>query len=191
MTESPATSGPTDHALLARARLGDGDAFDHLVRRYLRRVMAVAWEYTGTREDAEDVTQEAFRRVLENLDAFDLERPFRPWLFTIVRNTALNARARSSRLELVAVPEEIEAGAPDPLEDAAAAQLRGWLDRSLGRLSDMQRRCFRLRVLEDLSGAEVAEALGIGEETVRTHVFRARKILRSLMEKEGSRGWTA
>ena len=153
--------------------------------------MAVAWEYLGSREDAEDVVQESFRRVLKTLDRFDADRPFRPWFFTIVRNTALNMRERTKRWKLVAVPDTLSAGGGTPLDDAAAAQLRQRLEEALETLSEMQQSCFRLRVLEELTSAEVGEALGIKEETVRTHVFRARKALTALMTHESKEGWTA
>lgn len=189
---SPGTPAePSDGELVRRTRRGDSSAFDRLVRRYLKRTMAIAWEYTESREDAEDAVQEAFRRVLQALDRFDADRPFRPWLFTIVRNTALNVQERRSRWRPVAIPDTLPARSESPLDEAAAAETRGRLERALETLSDMQRRCFRLCALEELTSAEAAEALGIKEETVRTHVFRARKTLTTLMGPERKEGWTA
>ena len=153
--------------------------------------MAVAWEYLGSREDAEDVVQESFRRVLNNLERYDPKRPFRPWFFTIVRNASLNLAERGSRWKLTAVPESLPSGARTPLDDVQASQLRARLNGALGSLSDMQRRCFRLCALEGFTSAEAGEALGIKEETVRTHVFRARKTLVVLMRTEDKEGWTA
>ncbi len=182
---------PTDGDLVRRVRSGDARAFDRLVRRYLKRGMAVAWEYTGNRQDAEDVIQEAFRRVLKSLDRYDVDRPFRPWFFTIVRNAALNHGEQSSRLKLVAVPDDLESRSNTPVEDAAAAQLRDRLNQALDTLSEMQRRSFRLCALEGFTSAEAGEVLGVKEETVRTHVFRARRALAGLMKHENREGWTA
>jgi RNA polymerase sigma-70 factor (ECF subfamily) len=181
----------SDGELIARTRRGDPSAFDVLVRRYLKRAMAVAWEYVGSREDAEDVVQESFRRVLKNLDRFDLDRSFRPWFFTIVRNASLNLAERGSRWKLTAVPDSLPSGSRTPLDDVEASQLRAKLNLALGSLSEMQRRCFRLCALEGFTSAEAGEALGIKEETVRTHVFRARKALIVLMKTEDKEGWTA
>jgi DNA-directed RNA polymerase specialized sigma24 family protein len=102
VTGNEATSGSTPEsvpdAALVRATLGGEEAaFAGLVRRYLRKAMAAALEYAGTRENAEDIVQDTFRRLLENLDRYDPERPFEPWFFTILRNTARNA-ARHRRI---------------------------------------------------------------------------------------------
>ena len=75
----------------------DEQDFAHLVHRYLRKAMVVAMEYCDSLDDAEDVVQETFRRVAEGLSGFDRARPFDPWFFTILTNTARNA-AKSRRV---------------------------------------------------------------------------------------------
>ncbi len=70
-------SGFTDQELVGRARGGDERAFRHLVERNVRPALAVAWEFTETLEDAEDIVQEAFRRTVKALDRFDTSRSFR------------------------------------------------------------------------------------------------------------------
>ncbi|MGH7444187.1 MAG: RNA polymerase sigma factor, partial [Longimicrobiales bacterium] len=75
-------------ALAGRARDGDQRAFGALVRRLVRPALAAAWEFVPTREDAEDVVQEAFARTWRQLGRYDATRPFAPWFFTILRNVA-------------------------------------------------------------------------------------------------------
>jgi RNA polymerase sigma-70 factor (ECF subfamily) len=143
----------------------------------MRKAMAVALEYTATREDAEDLVQDTFRRVLDGLGRFDPARPFEPWFFTILRNTARNA-ARSRRIrEHETLPVDHESGQPGPLEDTARRELRARLSQAIGRLPAMQQTCFRLCLVEGLSNAEAASATGLAESTVRVHVFRARQAL--------------
>jgi RNA polymerase sigma-70 factor (ECF subfamily) len=163
---------------LVRATLrGDERAFAHLVGRYMRKAMAVALEYTAAREDAEDLVQDTFRRVIDGLGRFDPARPFEPWFFTILRNTARNA-ARSRRIrEHETLPPDHESGRPGPLEDTARRELRARLREAIGRLPAMQQTCFRLCLVEGLSNAEAATATGLAESTVRVHVFRARQAL--------------
>ncbi|MCI0434811.1 MAG: sigma-70 family RNA polymerase sigma factor [Gemmatimonadetes bacterium] len=165
---------------MARTRAGDEDAFAHLIQRYLRSAMAVAWEFTDTIEEAEDIVQDAFRRVIDGLDRFDTTRPFRPWLFTILRNTARNAAgARSLRLHRALDDAEPDL-APSPLEQIERAELQARVDAELEMLPEMQRACFRLCILEGMSSVEVAEALGLSDATVRTHVYRARQVMRRI-----------
>src|SRR5215207_670268 len=115
--------------------------------------MAVAMEYTGSRADAEDVVQDSWRRVLAGLVAFDLARPFEPWFFTILRNTARTA-ARSRRLrthdEIGATQPSIASG---PDEEAQQSELRARIRTAVQQLPPMQRACFRLCAVEGMSSA--------------------------------------
>jgi RNA polymerase sigma-70 factor (ECF subfamily) len=177
--------------LICAAMARDDAAYRELVSRYIRPALAVAWEFTDTLEDAEDLVQEAFRRVVEALPRFDAGRPFAPWFFTILRNVARNTvSARGRRLHAAlddSVPDE--AVRPDEAVDYLELEARVGLE--LDSLPDMQRACFRLCVLEGFSSQEVAEALGVNDRTVRTHVHRARrsmqKALRPFVEEEQER----
>ena len=175
----PAT--PTDGALVAATLGGDEQAFAHLVRRYLRKAMAVALEHVPTREDAEDVVQDTFRRVLASLDRFEPERSFEPWFFTILRNTARNAaRHRQVRAhEPLAI--EHESPQPGPYEQTRRRELKTRLVQAIETLPTMQRTCFRLCLVEGLTSAEAASAVGLAESTVRVHVFKARQTLQELL----------
>ena len=176
------SSGIPDQELIRRARTGDEHAFRLLVDRYVRPAMAVAWEFSDTLEDAEDIVQEAFRKVAAALGRYDTNRPFRPWFFTILRNVARNsASARAYRVHS-ALEDTVPDEQPTPDDVVERVELQARLDMELESLSEMQRVCFRLCVLEGLGSAEVADALGLSDATVRTHVFRARNALRSAME---------
>jgi RNA polymerase sigma-70 factor (ECF subfamily) len=156
----------------------DEQAFAHLVHRYLRKAMAVAMEYCDSLDDAEDVVQEAFRRVADGLPGFDQTRPFDPWFFTILRNTARNwARSRTIRA-YEALPAEHASGRPGPAEEADRAELKRQLESAISRLPAMQQTCFRLCLVEGFSSQEAADATGLAESTVRVHVMRARQALR-------------
>lgn len=171
----------TDSELVRRTRDGDREAFGTLVARYLRPALAVAWEYTLARDDAEDLVQDGFHRALRALDRFDPRRPFRPWLFTIIRNVARNAAERNARWSAAAIPDELPSNDPDPLDEAHRATLRDRIGTGLEMLPPMQRACFRLCDIEGFDGHEVAEMLGLNSATVRTHRHRARQALREAL----------
>jgi len=172
----------TDQELVGRARRGDQRAFRHLVERTVRPALAVAWEFTETLEDAEDMVQEAFKRVVGALDRFDTGRPFKPWFFTILRNVARSRSRASSRTLLQELTEPMPDLEPSPLEQVEGLELQARVDMEMENLSEMQRVCFRLCVLEGLTSGEVAEALGLSDATVRTHVYRARQVMRTAIE---------
>jgi RNA polymerase sigma-70 factor (ECF subfamily) len=171
-----------DEALVRATLWGDADAFARLVRRYLRKAMAVALEYVGNREDAEDVVQDTFRRALEQLDRFDASRSFGPWFFTILRNTARNALKSRRVRQHEALGVEHPSGAADPLEELHRLELRRDIDDAIDRLPAMQKTCFRLCAVEGLTSVEAAHAVGLAESTVRVHVFKARRTLQRLLD---------
>jgi RNA polymerase sigma-70 factor (ECF subfamily) len=170
------TADVTDRELIIRAKEGNSAAFGSLVERYLRPALAIAWEYAPSRDDAEDLVQDAFHRSLRKLKRFDERRQFGPWLFTIIRNLGRNAVSRNSRWAAVPVPDELQSGS-DPHSDVESKEVIERVERDLETLPPMQRSCFRLCRVEGFDSAEVAEMLGIGKATVRTHVQRAREAL--------------
>jgi RNA polymerase sigma-70 factor (ECF subfamily) len=167
--------------LVCRAQAGDEGAYRELVGRYLRPALAVAWEFTETIEDAEDVVQEAFRRAIDALDRFDAGRPFAPWFFTILRNVARNVGGRRALQLQAAMEETVPDERPTPEELTEHLELQARVDLELETLPEMQRVCFRLCVLEGFTSTEVAEALNLNQATVRTHVYRARQTIRTAL----------
>jgi RNA polymerase sigma-70 factor (ECF subfamily) len=183
---------PRDDAVqLALTARHDERAFAVLVRRHIRAAVLLAAQLLGDRDDAEDVVQDAFTIVHDRAGTFDAERPFPPWLFGIVRRLAQNVLARTARrarlMRLWGQGREREEGHSaenallakvDVAADAVAAR------HALRGLSSMQRACFELVALRDLSTEEVAAMHGIAESTVRQHVFRARKALRNALTRD-------
>ena len=127
---------------------------------------------------------------MQTIRRFDAERPFAPWFFTILRNVARSRATQRARRLSAALDESEPDQAPTPEEVVGFLELQARLDLELESLSAMQRTCFRLCVLEGLSSREVATALGVTDQTVRTHVFRARQSLRNavLPDAEELRG---
>ena len=168
--------------LAARAQGGDEVAFGALVRRLMRPALAAAWEFVQTREDAEDIAQEAFARAWQNLGRYDPAQPFAPWFFTILRNAARNASRWDRRWQLVSMTEDMhdewEAGSVEP-DVVARPELADRMGTLMEELSPMQRACFRLSELEGFSRAEVSAMFGVSEATIRVHIHRARKALQA------------
>jgi RNA polymerase sigma-70 factor (ECF subfamily) len=168
-----------DSFLLGRARHGDLSAFEEVVRRHRGRVYGVALRIVRCHETAEDVAQEAFVRAWRGLERFELGRPFAPWVCRIAANLALN-HVRSPRMREQALPEGYdEQRAPDagPLETVLDAEAKRVLDDAVGALPVEQRAVLVLRVFEELSYDEIAQALQLSPGTVMSRLFRARERL--------------
>jgi RNA polymerase sigma-70 factor (ECF subfamily) len=171
--------GPEDSFLIARARQGDVRAFEEIVRLYQRRVYGVALRIVRAHDVADDVAQEAFVRAWRSLDRFELGRPFGPWVCRIAANLAVN-HVRSPRAREQGLPEghaETPSADPGPLGTVLAAEAQRVLDEAMAGLGPEQRAVFVLRVVEEMSYEEIAEALGISPGTVMSRLFRARERL--------------
>ena len=171
-----------DDQLLAASADGDGAAFGELVRRYIRQATLLAAQLVGDADEAEDVVQDAFTIVYRDAARFDRSRPFGPWCFAIVRRLAANRRARAARrARLLRLWGRAPESAPSHEEPALSRVDAATAMEAMTHLPPMQRACFELVVIRDLSIEEVAAMHGIAEATVRQHVFRARAALKERM----------
>jgi RNA polymerase sigma-70 factor (ECF subfamily) len=183
MTATDAPLIPTDAHLIERARRGEGDAFDALMRRHMRAAYAVALAQTGDRDDAEDVCQDAFVTALKRLDEVRRPEAFVGWLLQIVRNRAHNLRRHQrvrSALPLDAA-EEAPARARGPARDAEDAELRGRLLEALEHLTPTQREVVLLYDVQGWTHREIASAVGTTEGAARVHLHHGRRALRALL----------
>lgn len=178
-----------EHELIAQAVAGEGVAFEVLMRRHNQLLFRTAYSILQSETDAEDAVQEAYLRAWRALGSFRSESRFSTWLVRIVTNEALG-RVRRTRTQVI--PLEAAMTSPDsaaqaaltsdsehdPEQSAVRAQARTFVENRIDLLPDVYRTVFMLRAVEDMSVAEVAEALDIPEATVRSRYFRARGLLR-------------
>ena len=163
-----------DRRLVALVREGYETAFEEIVRRYGKPLTRYAAAIVGSR--GEDVTQDAFSKALLALRRDDAEIELRPWLFRIVRNTALNElRDRPPSPEVLA---EAIAGGNSPAEELERREELADLMRRLRSLPEPQRAAIVMRELEGLSHEEIAAALGLSGGGARQAIYRARQALR-------------
>jgi RNA polymerase sigma-70 factor (ECF subfamily) len=163
---------------------GDTEAFDALARAYRGRLLGLCFRYTGNREDADDVAQDALLRAYRGLAGFRGDASFRTWLYRIAVNACLNWTA--ARRWRAAPAEELEAipdPSPTPAERLARREEEGWVRRAVAGLPERQRITLLLRVYEDLSHKEIAEVMGCSVGTVKANFFFALKNLRKRLEK--------
>jgi RNA polymerase sigma factor (sigma-70 family) len=170
----PALRAQPDRRLVDLVRDGYDAAFEEIVRRYRRPLDRFAAAIVGGR--SEDVTQDAFSKALLALRGSEAEIELRPWLYRIVRNTALND------LRDAAPPaEELHEGLAGAHSVAAAVEEREELAELMERvraLPEPQRAALVMRELEGLSHEEIAAALGVSGGAARQAIFRARSALR-------------
>jgi RNA polymerase sigma-70 factor (ECF subfamily) len=199
MSSLPLSSVPSiDDAELAR-RIADHDeaAFEVVMRRNNGALYRVARAILKNDADAEDVLQEAYLSAYRHMADFRADAKLSTWLTRIVVNQALARRRREHRSQVVVPfsqldaddrvarePVDLDDSANSPEHSTARAEIRCLLERKIEDLPVAFRTVFMLREVDELSGAETAECLSITEATVRSRLFRARRLLRESLSRE-------
>jgi RNA polymerase sigma-70 factor (ECF subfamily) len=179
--------GMAEEGLLRRAQGGDREAFRAIMQRCNQRLFRVARAVMHNDDEAEDVLQEAYLKAFAGIGQFRGEAGLATWLTAITLNEArARLRRRRPTLEL-AVMDEIgirvipfhgQAETPDPEAEAVRSEIRQFLERAIDTLPEDFRIVFMLRDVEGCSVEETATQLELNSQTVRTRLFRARKLLR-------------
>ena len=196
MNSSTPQSAHTDEELVMRACRGESIAFSQLVSKYYERSVRVAYGMLRSREDAEDVVQEAFAEPTEKLSSFEGQASFYTWFYRIVVNLCIDETRKRKRSKLVDLGDDVQA-APlstsdalylnldqsDPTQSVERAQLRNVLMKAVAALPEIHRSVVVLREVEGLSYEEIADALKIKKGTVMSRLFHARKALQQSLTK--------
>jgi RNA polymerase sigma-70 factor (ECF subfamily) len=152
----------------------------------LRPLFAAAYRMTGNAHDAEDLVQETFLRAHRALDGFEAGSNARAWLLTILRRVRTDAfRRRQRRPRTVELVPDSTDVAVAPAQDALASGYEE-LERALAALPENFRTAVVLRDLQELSYAEIAEAVGVPVGTVMSRIHRGRALLREALEPRRS-----
>ncbi|HEX4934704.1 MAG TPA: sigma-70 family RNA polymerase sigma factor, partial [Gemmatimonadaceae bacterium] len=185
-----------DADLVSLAQEGRESAYRELVRRYERPVFSLIFRMVRDREVAEDLSQDAFIKVLNHIDKYRPEFKLSSWLFKIANNVAID-HLRKRQLETVSIDgsphaltaAEVEATSFDvvaqqesALEEMEARELGSAIERAIQKLRPEYRACIMLRHVEGRSYEEIAATLDLPLGTVKTYIHRARHQLRDALE---------
>jgi RNA polymerase sigma-70 factor (ECF subfamily) len=186
-------------ALAQRAMAREAPACRLIVKTYNQRLYRLARSIVRNNGEAEDVLQEAYLRAFSHLATFRGESTLSTWLSRIVINEALGRLRKRRRMPVTEIPEDrlkdYDGGASiipfplvsseaDPERTMAQRQILNLVERATDDLPEIYRTVFVARVIEGLSMEETAELLDIKPETVKTRLFRARRLVRQAIEKE-------
>ncbi len=173
---------------IKQAAAGDTGAFEYLVLQYQPQVYRLAFRMTNHPEDAADLTQEVFLKAWNNLDKFEFKSAFSTWLYRLASNLCIDFLRNNRRRQNLPLTFEDEEGeeqrievldpAPLPEERVIAAEGQARLSAAMEELEPEHRQILTLRVVNDLSYADIAEILGVKEGTVKSRLARAREKLR-------------
>ena len=183
-------------SIIREVQNGNVNAFEGIVREYEKNVYNIALRMSGSREDALDISQEAFIKAYHALPSFRGESKFSVWLYRIVSNTCLDyLRERKRRAEVSLSVEDDEGETEQtqiPDETLSPERLyerkltREALRRGLLSLPEDQRKILLLREIEGLSYEEIGQVLSLESGTVKSRIFRARRKLCEFLAEDGN-----
>ena len=174
---------------------GDANAFEELVLKYEKTVYNLALRMVGDRDDASDMTQEAFIKAYGSLSSFRGDSKFSVWIYRITTNVCLDFLRSKSRKQQVSLTvsdddEDAQLDIPDPKADPEQQLIKKIsmqsVEEGLKTLPDKQRQILVMRELGGMSYAEIGKALSIEEGTVKSRIFRARKRLCTFLLDSGN-----
>jgi len=187
-----------DAVLVQQCRQGDSTATERLILKYQNRIYNAILRICANPDDAAELTQDTFVKVIENIDKFEGRSSFYTWAFRIGVNLTLNYCQRSVKLGLKSLDAEdnedsskdkgvlkaflTDDSSPDPAVVAQNKELCRLVVKALMKLDDAQRAVIVLRDIEGMSYTQIAEVLDIELGTVRSRLSRARTNLRQIME---------
>ncbi|HEY3317275.1 MAG TPA: RNA polymerase sigma factor [Coriobacteriia bacterium] len=175
----PEASARDVDPVVASARDGDVGAFETLVRTNADAVYAHALRFFGDRQLAEDATQEVFLKVFRSLAGFDGRSSFTTWLFRLTRNVCIDMLRRNRRSPMPVDPlEGAQAVTPDFSDGVLTSES---LERAIATLQPEDRDALSAVTLFGLSYQDAAAALGVPVGTVKSRVFRARRLILGLL----------
>ena len=187
-------SNRREHELFQQARAGTRAAFDRLqealetpVRRFVRRLVGVS-------NEEDDIVQDAFLALYMNLERLDSSEHLRPFLFRVVRNLCYDELRRKGRFQVVSLDETpddsdsvlsfLTDGRLQPDEEVHWMLLYSEVQKAMERLPELQRQTMILYCEEDLSYAQIAEAMATDIGTIKSRIYYGRKNLRKLLKPE-------
>lgn len=185
---------PGDDRLVERCLQGDDAAWESIVNSYGRRIYNLSYRYTGRREEAEDLTQEIFIRIYQNLKSFRAEAgTFQGWVLRVGRNLIIDHYRQARRYQPAAGTEEMETmnlkdeKAPNPQRMVEQTEAARFVMDGLQSLAPELKEAIVLRDLQGMAYQEIAGMLGVPEGTVKSRINRGRLELAKLLSKRRAR----
>jgi RNA polymerase sigma-70 factor (ECF subfamily) len=185
----------SDQQVVVFAQEGREDAYRELIKRYERPVFSLIYRMVRDNETAEDLAQETFIKVLNNIDRYRPEFKFSSWLFKIANNITIDhlRRRQVDTISIEGSPDAVTAeraratavtitsGGESPLEELESRELGAQIEAAIAKLRPEYRACIILRHVEDYSYDEIAEIVKLPLGTVKTYIHRARQELREYL----------
>lgn len=183
--------GDADEDLMERFAAGDTGAFEVLLKRHERGVYNFIYRLIRNREVANDLLQETFLRVVKNARRYSRKAKFTTWLYTIARNQCIDTVRKARHRDHASLDqparhnpegrtlmERLPGASPNGFDHADAGEMKVRIEQAIAQLSDEQREVFVMRQFMQLKFNEIAEVVGVSENTIKSRMRYALENLR-------------
>ena len=168
----------SEREILLQVKRGKKEAYQTIVERYMKRAYYIALGFVRNPQDALDISQEAFIKAFRRIKSFDIERPFFPWFYKLIKNFCLDHLKRRSRIQEVPLDE-----GRILKEEHEDREMKEVLWKGIESLPVEQREVIILRYFQELSYQEISEVMGKPVGTVMSSLFYAKKRLKEAIKK--------
>lgn len=178
-------SSMDEKEIISRCLSGEIEAFEMLVTKYQANILALSWSILRNREEAKDVTQEAFIQSYINLNSFDRAKSFKNWLYSIAYRRCLDRkRKEKSSTHFINKMRKQEKLFDDDKSDKKRIEDSDIFSPILRKLNEKERTVISLKMNEGYSEKEIAQVLGCAESTARVLFFNAKRKLKKMLMRE-------
>lgn len=184
-----------EYSLISRAKQGDMKAFEELIYKYDKNVLAIAYSYKNSGDDAKDIYQEVFMRVFRNLKSFEGKSEFSTWLHRITVNVCLTHYSKKKRNSHISIDQVIDDESEnksylyDTITDDLSSdqqtldeEISSNLSTIIDTLSGKQKMAVTLKYFNDLKIREIAQIMNCNEGTIKRYLFDAIRKMRSKLK---------
>lgn len=172
--------------ILKDAKHGNIDAFEQILHIYEKQIFSYLYRFVNQKEDAEDLTQNTFLKLYKNIKAIDINKNFNAWLYKIATNTAYDWLRKKRRHKELFIEDS---NAVETIEDESAYDILDsaynteFIIKALNAIKPIYKSILLLFYQDELSYQEISEALSIPINTVKSHLYRAKKSLKEHLTK--------
>jgi RNA polymerase sigma-70 factor (ECF subfamily) len=176
-----------DEEIVSRVQSGDRELFGMIVERYEKKLMRYGTKFLSNSEDVQDLVQDVFVSVYQNIQSFNRSQRFSPWIYRIAHNAFVSGIRKNSRVPILMFDFDTfvsHAVYEDPAQvERERKEMREMIDKGLGEISPKYKEILILHYMEDLSYKEIADILEVPTGTVGIRLKRAKEALRKIYEK--------
>ncbi len=185
-----------DQKIIKLCKKNKREGFEFLFKKYERYIYSICYSYTYSQQDALDLVQDIFLRIYRNFEKVDERKPVSPWIKKIAVNTCINFKRdnknKASELSINSSTDENDGTLEDVVPDRGLTEdkvvyldTKKTLEESIGELPEEVKMAVLLRHIKGLSYNEIAELMSCPVGTVKTYLFRGKKILKESLVKKG------